>query len=116
MSGVERKIRERVRCCACGKSLKSGKHVNVICLDRLAAWKYPCWGNILAMDKYPMNRAMAVLCDRCVSESQQSKYAVEWCNDLKIVKCHPVEGLQTLPRISEEDILEARARLYKSVI
>ena len=105
MSEVEDKIRDNVKCCACGGSLKYSRFINGICLNKLATWKHPTWKNILVLEKYPEDRASAILCDRCIAEKKQPKYAVEWNEDYSEVKYHKVEALKDLPPIREEDIL-----------
>ena len=111
-SGFEKKIRNYVKCCACGGSLKRTKFINGICLNKLATWKHPVWGNILVKDKYPEPRAISILCDQCIEEKRQPVYAVEWSDDYSKVAYHKVEDLKDLPDISKEDILEAEASLY----
>lgn len=116
LSEVEDKIRDNVKCCACGGSLKSSKHINGVCLNKLATWEYPCWGNILIWrvdpEKGRMKRATAILCDSCIKDCREPKYAVEWNRDYSEVKYHRVEDLKDLPEISEKDVREAEARLY----
>ena len=111
-SDPSEKIREKVKCCACGGSLKSSKFINGVTLNKLATWKYPVWGNILVREKYPEPRAIAILCDGCIGEKRQSKYAVEWNSDYSEVIYHKVRDLQDLPEILEKDIREAEAGLY----
>ena len=98
-------IKANVRCCSCGGSLESSRHINILCLNRLATWEWPRWGNILVMDKYPVNRAPAILCDRCVEENREIKFAIEWDNERTYVRYHKVEELQELPEIPEKEIL-----------
>ena len=103
-SEAEEKIRSSVHCCACGGSLESSRFINSLALNKLATWKYPTWGNILVHDKYPEPRATAILCDRCIRENQQPKYAVEWTSNYSEVIYHKVEQLKDLPPITEEDV------------
>ena len=112
MSGFEGKVRKNVKCCACGGSLKSSKFINGICLNKLADWKHPVWGNVLVKDKYPEPRAISILCDHCIEDKRQPTYAVEWSDDYSKVTYHRVEDLKDLPEISKEDLLEAEAKLY----
>lgn len=105
-------IKANVRCCSCGGSLKSSEHINVVCLDKLATWEWPRWGSILVLDKYPMNRASAILCDRCIRGQRTAKYAVEWDNEHTYVRYHRVGDLKDLPRIPSEEVLRAEAELY----
>jgi len=105
-------IKENLHCCSCGGSLQDSEHINIICLDKLATWQYPRWGNVLVHEKYPMNRASAILCDRCIQEKQPAKYAVEWNNERTQVKYHKVEDLKDLPQIPHEEIAKAEAELY----
>lgn len=55
---------------------------------------------------------MAILCDRCIEEKREPKYAVEWSDDFPRVTYHEVEKLKDLPEISRVVFLEAEARLY----
>lgn len=112
MNEIEKKIRNHVKCCACGGSLKPSKFVNGVVLNKLAAWKYPVWGNILVRDRYSELRAVAILCDCCIEEKRQPKYAVEWSDDYSKVRYHRVEELKDLSEISDKDILEAEAVFY----
>ena len=105
-------VKANVRCCSCGRSLQNSRHINVLCLNKLATWEYPRWGNILVMEKYPTNRASAILCDRCVNENREIKFAIEWDNERTCVRYHKVEGLMDLLRIPEEEVLRAEAELY----
>jgi hypothetical protein len=105
-------IRQHVRCCSCGKPLKKSKHINFVCLDKLATWNYPTWGNILVKEKYPEPRASAVICDKCLKEKRIIKYAVEWSRETGEVKYHPVSELRDLPPIPEEEVAKAEAELY----
>jgi len=107
MSEMEEKIRENVRCCACEGSLQNSKFINGVCLDKLATWKHPTWGNILVKDKYPEPRATAILCDDCIRKKRKAKYAVEWNKDYSQVKYHKVEDLKDLPEITEADLRDA---------
>lgn len=60
-----------------------------------AEWKFPAWGNILLG---VFGFASAVLCDNCVKEGKKPKFAVEWAEDLSIVKYHLVEQLRDVPK------------------
>jgi hypothetical protein len=64
------------------------------------------------MDKYPMNRASAILCDRCIQERRIARYAIEWDNEHTYIRYHKVENLKDLPPIPEEEVLEAESKLY----
>jgi len=88
-------IRAKVKCCACGKPLKASRNLNLVCLMKEAKWLHPCWGNYLLG---VWGFAGAVLCDRCIQEDREPRYAVEW--DLKrgTVKYHPVEDLADVPK------------------
>jgi len=90
----EEQIRRKVKCCACGGSLEKSRRINLVCLMKIAEWSYPCWGNLLLR---VWGLASAVLCDNCVKEKKKPKYAVEWNDDLSVVKYHPVESLEDVP-------------------
>jgi len=94
-------VKARVRCCSCEGSLQSSRYVNMVALLKEATWKYPVHGNILVYPKYPTNRAVAVLCDRCIDQRREPKYAVEWDKDRTQVEYHRVEGLKDLAPIPE---------------
>ena len=99
----EKLIRARVKCCACGGPL--GNRVNMVCLMKEAKWKYPAWGNVLLR---VWGFASAVVCDKCLKENREIKFAVEWSQDFSIVRYHPVQKLRDVPpEIFEPlDILE----------
>jgi len=109
---ITEKIKQNVKCCACGGSLQNSKFVNGVCLDKLATWEHPIWGNILVKDKYPEPRATAVLCDDCIRKKRKAKFAVEWNKDYSQVKYHKVEDLKDLPEIREANVREAESKLY----
>ena len=109
---VDRWVKANVRCCSCGGSLQDSGYINVVCLNKLATWDYPRWGNILVMDKYPTNRASAILCDRCIRERRTAKHAIEWDSEHTYVRYHRVENLEDLPRIPDEEILRAEAEFH----
>lgn len=111
---IEDFIREKIKCCSCGGSLKNSKYINAICLDKLATWDYPVWNNILVEDKYPEKRAVAYVCDECVENGKEPKYAVEWDEERKTVKYHPIDELKDLPPIPPEEVEEAFRRLGES--
>lgn len=106
-------VKARVRCCSCEGSLQSSRYVNMVALLKEATWKYPVHGNILVYPKYPTNRAVAVLCDRCIDQRREPKYAVEWDKDRTQVEYHRVEGLKNLAPIPEEEIAKAEAELHE---
>ena len=55
---------------------EGGTHVNLVILRKLAKWPYLSAKNFLVpeSEKYPL--AMAVVCDRCMSEKREIKYAL----------------------------------------
>ena len=81
-------------------------------LDKLATWKWPVWGNVLLLNKYPMNRAIAILCDKCIEKNRKPKYAVEWDMKHNSVKYHLIKNLKDLPPIPPEEALTAEAKLW----
>jgi len=111
MADIFGRIKKNVKCCACEGSLENSRFVNQICLDKLATWEYPTWGNILVKDKYPEPRAAAILCDECIRRKRKPKYAVEWNKDFSQVRYHQVEDLKDLPEIREQDVMEAESKL-----
>jgi len=69
-------------------------------------------GNVLLLNKYPMNRAIAILCDKCVEKNRKPKYAVEWDMKHNSVKYHLIKNLKDLPPIPPEEALTAEAKLW----
>ena len=90
----EKLIKTKVKCCACGGSLKDSDNINMVGLMKEADWKFPAWGNVLLK---VWGFASAVICDKCVKENKPIKFAVEWTQDLSFVKYHPVEKLKDVP-------------------
>lgn len=70
------------------------------------------WGNVLLLNKYPMNRAIAILCDKCIEKNRKPKYAVEWDMKHNSVKYHLIKNLKDLPPIPPEEALTAEAKLW----
>jgi len=91
----ERMIRAKVKCCACGGSLLDSARINVVCLMKEAEWLWPCWGNVLLG---VLGFASAILSDKCLRERKRPKFALEWNQDLSIVKYHPVAELRDVPK------------------
>jgi len=90
---IEDWIRKNVKCCACGASLKNSKYINGVLLERKARWKTNTWGNfIVGLSGY----AVAIVCDECVKKKAKPKFAVEWSDDKKEVRYHPVEELEPI--------------------
>ena len=90
---VEEWIRKNVKCCACGGSLRKSEHINGIMLERKAKWKNNTWGNIIiGISGY----AIAIVCDECVKKRVEPKFAVEWDDDKKEVRYHPVDELEPM--------------------
>lgn len=59
------------------------------------AWQWPCWGNLLLG---VLGLASAILCDECTKEGRKPKFALEWNQDLSVVKYHSVEQLKDVPK------------------
>jgi hypothetical protein len=93
-------IRKHIRCCSCGRTLRKSGSMYFICLDKLSTWLTPIWINDRLKRKYPEPRALAVVCDKCLSG--EVKYAVEWGEGE--VKYHPVGELEDLPEIPKDDV------------
>lgn len=107
---LEHFIREKVKCCACGGSLKNSEYVNSICLDKLATWDFPVWNNILVANVHPEKRATAIVCDECIAKKRKVRFAVEWDEKHENIKYHPIESLKDLPPITEKEVEEAEKR------
>ncbi len=64
-------------CCDDTHTIKEGgSHINLVQLKKLAAWPYMASMNFLVpeSEKYPL--ATAVVCDRCLQDLREIKYAV----------------------------------------
>ena len=95
-------IRKRVKCCACEGSLAKG-NINGVVLHKKAAWKFPVWNNILSPNKAP--GALAFVCDRCIEEGRQPRFAVEFSEDgAGAVTYHNVTDLEDLEETGDEEI------------
>jgi hypothetical protein len=81
-------IRRRARCCACGGPMRRSPHMNLVCLERKAEWKYPQAGNVLTGEG---GQAVAIVCDRCLDDKATIVNAVEF-RDGQILY-HQVEQL-----------------------
>jgi len=65
--------------CCCGNDhtvRQGGNHINLIVLKKLAKWPYLAAMNFMVPGsaKYPL--ASAVVCDRCLNEKREIKYAM----------------------------------------
>lgn len=65
--------------CCCGDDhtiRQGGSHINLVQLKKLARWPYLAAVNFLVPEsaKYPL--ANAVVCDRCLKENRDIKYAM----------------------------------------
>lgn len=90
-----KKLKAKLKCCACEGTLKDSELINMIGLMKVAKWKMPHWGNATLR---VWRLAMAVVCDRCVKEKKQPKFAVEWDNIGVDIKYHPVDELNDVPK------------------
>lgn len=86
-------VKRKVKCCSCGTPLRNSKHINIVFLQKMANWEWPSWGNILVG---VWGFACAVLCDDCVKHKKKPKFAVEWNEDLSVIKYHPIEELDDM--------------------
>jgi len=94
MSDISERIKEKIKCCACGGSLADSKEINVMCLMKEAKWKYPTWGNVI-LRVYGF--ASAILCDKCLKERKKPKWAIEWNQKTLVAKYHPIGKLKDVP-------------------
>jgi len=95
MSDYIKRIREKIKCCACSGSLADSKEINVICLMKEAEWKHPTWGNVI-LGIYGF--ATAILCDKCLRKRKKPKWALEWDERTLEARYHPVKRLKDVPR------------------
>lgn len=109
---TEEKIKECVKCCACGESLSTSRYINTICLDKKATWRYNTWGNVLIPGSE--GRAVAIVCDECIEQKREPEYAVEWDNDMTEVRYHLISDLEDVPEILSEEVASAERLLSKA--
>jgi len=105
------KLKTRLKCCACGKSMTESVHINCIRLNKYAEWEYPAWGNILAIDedKKKFNRATSIICDECVVKKAKPDKAIEikFENDtITEIIYHDIKDLKDAEPITEDDLIE----------
>lgn len=74
-------LRDRGACCCCNETMKNSKHINLVNTQMPATWDFPRWGNFLTGEK---NKAVAVVCDKCIEETLQLKFVIE-LNEGKII-------------------------------
>jgi hypothetical protein len=98
------------KCGACEGTMKDSKHLNIVALDKAAAWANPSWGNILVPGSH--GRAVGVVCDRCVVKGRPKpvKFALER-TDGKLIY-HPVEELKDVAEITEAQVEEGERRMF----
>jgi len=94
MSDLSQRIKEKIKCCACGGSLVNSKGLNIMCLMKEAEWPHPTWGNVI-LGVYGF--ASAILCDDCLKKRKKAKWAIEWDQKTLETKYHPVEKLKDVP-------------------
>ena len=105
------------KCCACEGSLKDSKHLNLVSLDKIANWKFPTWGNILAKKEEDRAgiRAVAIICDGCVEHKTLIKFAIDIeiiGNDPQkseaitetVIRYHEISTLKDASPITEKDL------------
>lgn len=103
-SDMEDNLR-KVNCCACQKPMAGSRYVNVICLDRRATWKDPAWTNVLLKEGIPrVSRAVAVMCDSCIEQKKEARFAIE-LRDGEIIY-HDIGELEELFPIKPEMLEE----------
>lgn len=96
----ERVLRERGTCCNCDEPLfPKSEHINMLCLNKVAEWKYPVWGNVLT--ELPAVHASAVICDQCVEgKVDDVRHAIEFDTETGVLTYHLVSGLK------DRDVIE----------
>ena len=70
--------------CCCGEDhtiRDGGGHINMVQLKKLAKWPYLASMNFLVPDSKNHPLANAVVCDRCLEEEQEIKYAMAGIED-----------------------------------
>jgi len=64
-------------CCSDGHTVRQGgSHINLVQLKKLAKWPYMSFINVLVPESFDYPLASAVVCDRCLEENREIKYAI----------------------------------------
>lgn len=89
-------------CCSCSRPMERSLHINLVGLNKRAAWEYPVWDNLLLKPGYEhIPRAVAVLCDGCAAaENLHITRAIEVDNGAVIY--HDVNDLEDVFPITED--------------
>lgn len=87
-------LKGRVKCCACQGSFENSEKLNLVALMKVAQWPNPAWGNLILR---VWGFAIAVVCDNCVKKNNKIRFAVEWDNNGRHIKYHPVDELLDVP-------------------
>ena len=103
ITDFKRRVHERVKCCACDGSLGTSKHINLVATTKVATWKFPIAQSLL-IENAPPN-ALAMLCDQCIENKVEAKYAVEADPGYSDVVYHELSSLEDEP----EELKMARA-------
>jgi hypothetical protein len=82
-----KEMARRVHCCSCGGKIR---RINLVELDRRAAWKYPTAGNVITGEE---GKAVAILCDPCIEHKVTITEAVEFTEGGAVLY-HPIESLE----------------------
>jgi len=92
------------KCCACGNPMNISTHLNVIPLDKKAAWKNPVWDNRLLKPNYQrIPRAVAILCDECIKNSRLPIEVIEV--EGKEIRYHKVSDLEDAFHITPDMVI-----------
>ena len=92
------------KCCACGNPMNISTHLNVIPLDKKAAWKNPVWDNPLLKPNYQQfPRAVSLLCDECIENSRQAIEVIEV--EGKEIRYHKVSDLEDAFQITPDMVI-----------
>lgn len=65
--------------CCCGDDHKvrdGGSHINLVMIRKLAKWPYLAGFNFLVPESKEYPLANAIVCDRCMEEKREIKYAM----------------------------------------
>lgn len=101
----DQKIKDDVKCCACGGSIADSRIINFVCLPKLATWIYPVWGNpVFGALGFGFGFASAIVCDKCIRKKADIKFAVQWDDGVLNVKYHPIDKLEDIPKLDPAQI------------
>jgi len=92
------------KCCACGNTMSTFPHLNIVPLNKKATWKKPVWDNLLLKPNYrQIPRAVSLLCDACIKNSRQATEVIEV--EGKEIRYHKVADLEDAFHITPDMVI-----------